>query len=161
MKKCCNKNIFALEYKLTCYFYLKNQKESLVTALGQLRADSLEKTLMLGKIEGRRRGWQRMRWLDGITNSKDMSLSKLREIVKDREAWSAAVHGVAKNQTRLSDWTTEQQKTSGRLQLNFDKVTKEGRHHPEKTLVKTKDSQMLHHAWYSSAWSQQDTPANH
>ena len=84
------------------------------------RANSLEKTLMLGKIESRRRrGWQRIKWSHGFTDSMDVSLSKLQEMVKDREAWSAVFHGVAKSRTWLSNWTT----ALGRDKLNSDAVT--------------------------------------
>ena len=100
------------------------------------RANSLEKTLMLGKIEGSRRGWQIMRWLDDITNSRDVSLSKLQEIVKFREAWHAAVRRVAKSWAQLSDWTTTMN-----TMLKREHITRENLYQSRKVQSQDKGTQ--------------------
>ena len=110
-------------------FFGRTDAETPILWPPNMRADSLEKTLMLGKIKGRRRrGWQRMRWLNGITNSMDMGLSKLQETVEDRETWHAGVHGDSKSHTRLRDWTTIKQCWGSNAPRGSPHPAREGSH---------------------------------
>ena len=129
------------------------------------RTDSLEKTLMLGKIQGgRRRGQQRMRWLDGITNSIDMSLSKLREVVMHREAWHAAVHGVTKSWTWLSNWTELNWKSTDQVSKYLTRPPSSGYHLKNGAPEPSQDDfYFLHHSGEAVHWditSQTESLAN-
>ena len=129
------------------------------------RNDSLEKTLMLGKIEGgRRRGQQRMRWLDGITNSMDMSLSKLREVVMHREAWRAAVHGVTKSWTWLSNWTELNWKSTDQVSKYLTRPPSSGYHLKNGAPEPSQDDfYFIHHSGEAVHWditSQTESLAN-